>query len=91
MRFNILLLIIGIAILVVGINLSSLLTTPWIIVGTSTAIFGGTLTGINAYFLASKKKVNAKTITAYLHQLKRTLDEFNLKKNLFIILVLILN
>ncbi len=56
MRFNILLLIIGIAILVVGINLSSLLTTPWIIVGTSTAIFGGTLTGINAYFLASKKK-----------------------------------
>lgn len=58
MRISIILLFIGLALLIVGVYLSSLLTKDWIIIGTLMAVLGGGLTGINTYFLASTKSNN---------------------------------
>lgn len=56
MRSNMILLFTGLLLLMTGIYLSSFLTTAWVIIGTLMAIFGGGLTGINTYSLASTKK-----------------------------------
>lgn len=56
MRLSIMLFFVGIALLMAGVYLSSLLTTAWVIIGTLMAVLGGGLTGVNTYFLASAKK-----------------------------------
>ena len=55
MRTHIILLFIGVAFLMIGIYLSSLLTTAWIIIGTLMAVVGGGLTGVNTYYMATTK------------------------------------
>ena len=58
MKTNIVLLFVGLALLMAGIYVSTLLTTPWVIIGTLMAIIGGGLTGVNAYSLALTKSNN---------------------------------
>ncbi|QUW22683.1 hypothetical protein JSQ81_03620 [Sporosarcina sp. Marseille-Q4063] len=58
MKTNIVLLFVGLALLMAGIYLSTLLTTAWVIIGTLMAIIGGGLTGVNIYFLALTNSKN---------------------------------
>jgi len=56
MRLRIILFFVGLALLMAGVYLSSLLATAWVIIGTLMAVLGGGLTGVNTYLLVSAKK-----------------------------------
>ncbi|MBM7660282.1 hypothetical protein JOC85_001049 [Bacillus mesophilus] len=55
MRKVIFLMLIGNSIFMTGVYISTLLTTYWVIIGTSLAVVGGIVMGLSSYFWSKPK------------------------------------